>query len=199
VTMGSLVPLCSSFLWTPQPWHPYTTTASSSSSRSSSGATELYMGKGLNKQKNKQMDLKRKMELAKLQKQGIDTDADTDAAASAENDSKLGLTQEEIKERNDRRRFEQLLQREGTKMFSDYESDGYLNTKQVEEEISAQRKFIFKSSQVFSLARDKRACFFSIYLIFPGHSSVLLKTKNNYYRILGRSNFRGRSGPDGLL
>jgi len=113
------------------------------------------------------------MELAKLQKQGIDTDADTDAAASAENDSKLGLTQEEIKERNDRRRFEQLLQREGTKMFSDYESDGYLNTKQVEEEISAQRKFIFKSSFVVFCTRQK-SVLFSIYLIFPGHSSVLL-------------------------
>ena len=75
------------------------------------------MGKGLNKYKNKQADLKRKLELAKEQNK------------KDEGQEPKKLTDEEIKEQNDRKRFEQLLQREGAKAFNDYDSDGYLNIK----------------------------------------------------------------------
>jgi hypothetical protein len=90
---------------------------------------------GLNKIKGKQADLKRKLELAKQQNREAigDTADDSDAAS-------LALTEEEIKERNDRKRFEQLLEREGSKMLNDYDSDGYLSIKQEEEEMTASRK-----------------------------------------------------------
>ena len=95
------------------------------------------MGKGLNKSKNKQADLQRKMELAKQQKlkeQGLD---EPEAATT----NQQQLSPQEIKERNDRKRFEQLLQRENmNKMLNDYTSDGYLNKQQEEEEITAARK-----------------------------------------------------------
>ena len=101
--------------------------------------TELAMGKGLNKFKNKQADLKRKMELAKQQKreasgESVDEVKDDKAAPKT-------LTDEQIKERNDRKRFEELLQREGAKVLNDYTSDDYLNSKQEEEEITAARKY----------------------------------------------------------
>jgi hypothetical protein len=90
-------------------------------------STRLNMG-GLNKIKGKQADLKRKLDLAKQQKR--------EAGGHTGDDS------EEIKERNERKRFEQLLEREGSKMLNDYDSDGYLSIKQEEEEISAARKYI---------------------------------------------------------
>ena len=91
--------------------------------------TKLHMGKGLNKFKSKQADLKRKMELAKQQK----------GDEPPEEEPKK-LTDQEIKERNDRKRFEQLLKQEGSKVLNDYTSDSYLNTKQEEEEITAASK-----------------------------------------------------------
>ena len=89
------------------------------------------MGKGLNKFKSKQADLKRKMELAKQQKGD---------EPQEENKEPKNLTDQEIKERNDRKRFEQLLKQEGSKVLNDYTSDSYLNTKQEEEEITAASK-----------------------------------------------------------
>ena len=101
-------------------------------------STELSMGKGLNKFKNKQADLKRKLELAKQQKReaaGENADETNDGDPSI-----TGMSDQEIKEMNDRKRFEQLLKQEGAKVLNDYTSDSYLNNEQEEEEITAARK-----------------------------------------------------------
>lgn len=95
------------------------------------------MGKGLNKFKNKQADLKRKMELAKQQKKEAGGAEEDDAEEEGTKPKKLSA--KEIKERNDRKRFEDLLKREGSKVLSDYTSNSYLNNKQEEEEITAAR------------------------------------------------------------
>ena len=76
---------------------------------------------------NKQAELRRKMEQAKRQK----------LASPA--DEKAHLTDKEIKERNDRLRFEELLKKESATILNDYSSDGYLNMQQEEEEITATR------------------------------------------------------------
>ena len=102
--------------------------------------TELSMGKGLNKFKNKQADLKRKLELAKQQKReaaGENADETNDGDPSI-----TGMSDQEIKEMNDRKRFEQLLKQEGAKVLNDYTSDSYLNTEQEEEEITAASKYV---------------------------------------------------------
>lgn len=81
--------------------------------------------------RNKQADLARKLELAKEQKK-LET-----AEATGQPPS---LSQEEIKKKNDRLRFEELLRREAASALNDYSKDGYLNQAQEEEEINAQRK-----------------------------------------------------------
>jgi len=106
-------------------------------SSSSQRVARLFMGKGLNKA-NKQAMLKQKMEAAKRQKQGDDDGADV---AEDDKDTKQ-LTAKEIKERNDRQRFEELLRKGGANFLSDYSQDGYLNKQQEEEEIDAFRKYI---------------------------------------------------------
>ena len=126
----SRVMLCSSFSPMPLPQTISITTKTLTS-------TALSMGKGLNKFKNKQADLKRKLELAKQQQK----DGSPGMEENAEDETpKAALTAEQIKERNDRKRFEQLLQREGAKSLNAYNSDGYLNRNQEEEEITAARK-----------------------------------------------------------
>ena len=50
------------------------------------------------------------------------------------------LTEREIRERNDRLRFEELLRKGSASVLNDYSSDGYLNKQQEEEEIDAFRK-----------------------------------------------------------
>lgn len=97
----------------------------------------LFLGKGLNKAKNKQALLKQKLEEAKRQKiQGDNDDAVGEKA------KQHPLTDEEIKERNDRKRFEELLKKGAANVLNDYSSDGYLNKQQEEEEIDAFRKFV---------------------------------------------------------
>lgn len=93
--------------------------------------TQLGMGKGFNKAKNKQADLKREMGLAKKQNKPEDS--------GASRNSSKPLSAEEIKERNDRKRFDELLQRGGAQVHNDYSADGYLNSKQEEEEVTAAR------------------------------------------------------------
>lgn len=88
----------------------------------------LYMAKS--KSLNKQADLRRKMELAKQQKE----------EKIVESGLTLELTAQEIKERNDRLRFEELLKKEAGNVLNDYGSDSYLNKQQEEEEIAAARK-----------------------------------------------------------
>jgi hypothetical protein len=81
----------------------------------------------------KQADLRRKLELAKQQNK--EEDDDNQPVAS----KKSLLTDKEIKERNDRLRFEELLQKGSSSVLNDYSSDGYLNKNQEEEEIDAAR------------------------------------------------------------
>ena len=52
------------------------------------------------------------------------------------------LSDEEIQERNDRLRFEELLKKGSANVFNDYSSGGYLNKQQEEEEIDAYRKCV---------------------------------------------------------
>ena len=103
----------------------------------------LFLAKGLNS-RNKQAELRRKMELAKQQKiqqqqqQTLDISSSA-ASVSAQPTPKVMMTDQEIKERNDRLRFEQLLQSESFKALNDFSSEGYLNRQQEEEEINAAR------------------------------------------------------------
>ena len=101
--------------------------------RSQQSVVGLFMGKGLNKAKNKQGLLKQKMEEAK--RQNLDTTENAETTAGTQK-----LTDREIRERNDRLRFEELLKKGSSSVLNDYSSDGYLNKQQEEEEIDAFRK-----------------------------------------------------------
>ena len=90
------------------------------------GSVRLAMAKSI----NKQAELRRKMEQAKRQKLG---------ESSSINDAETRLTDEEIKEQNDRLRFEELLKTKSATVLNDYSSDGYLNKQQEEEDITASR------------------------------------------------------------
>lgn len=57
--------------------------------------------------------------------------------------SEGGLSDKEIRERNDRLRFEELLKKGTVHVMNDYSSDGYLNRQQEEDEIDAVRKCTF--------------------------------------------------------
>lgn len=92
---------------------------------------------GMAKSINKQADLMKKLKEAKQQAKESSGETDDEPAPPAE---KTKLSANEIKERNDRLRFQQLLEEGGTSMLNDYSSDGYLNRQQEEEEISAARK-----------------------------------------------------------
>lgn len=95
---------------------------------------------GMAKSISKQADLMKKLKEAKQQarESSGETDDDGDESSSPTEKSKLSAT--EIKERNDRLRFQQLLETSGASVLNDYSSDGYLNKQQEEEEISAARK-----------------------------------------------------------
>jgi hypothetical protein len=92
------------------------------------------MGKGLNKARNKQAALRKKLEEAKRQ------NSPTTEDEVQRDEKKRLLSEEEIKERNDRLRFEQLLKSKASIVLNDYSSEGYLNRQQEEEEIDAARK-----------------------------------------------------------
>jgi hypothetical protein len=83
---------------------------------------------------NKQAELKRKMDLAKLKK--LEESGSLDESSAKE---KADLTAKEMKEKNDRLRFAELLKKDSANVLNDYSSDGYLNKEQEEEEISAAR------------------------------------------------------------
>jgi hypothetical protein len=80
------------------------------------------MAKGLNKAKNKQAAFLDKLAKAHNNQQKDNAD----------------LSDEEVKERNDRLRFEELLMNGA--FSNDDSSDSYLNREQEEEEITATRK-----------------------------------------------------------
>lgn len=113
---------------------------------SSTTNTSLFMGKKL---QNRQAELQKKMMLAKQQKEqqknnsaNNDNDDEVDSA-STKVDSRL--TDEEIKEQNDRKRFEALLNSSSASMSVDADgnsvSDNYLTIEQEDETIDAYRKF----------------------------------------------------------
>ena len=96
--------------------------------------TALLMGKGLNKAKNKQADLAKKMALAKQQRNGADVSEPVNLDESPSRRS----SDAEIKKRNDRLRFEKLLNAGGSVM-GEYAGDNYLTKRQEEDEINAAR------------------------------------------------------------
>lgn len=65
-----------------------------------------------------------------------DNDDDDERDDEDERQRLLRLTDQQIKERNDRLRFEELLQRSGT-VLNEYSADGYMSKKQEEEESDA--------------------------------------------------------------
>lgn len=79
--------------------------------------------------RNKQAELREK--LAKARQQN-----GKDEVVSSGNKK---LSDSEIKQQNDRKRFQQLLDSQGGMVMNDYASDGYLNAKQEEDEIQAAR------------------------------------------------------------
>lgn len=110
---------------------------------STSSNTALFMG-AFNK-RNKQADLQKKMALAKQQKQSQNQDkegGDTSDSSASAADSKLSA--DEIKERNDRKRFEELLNSESATHMSELGGGSYLTSQQEEEEIDASCKFCFR-------------------------------------------------------
>mmetsp|Transcript_3837 Transcript_3837/g.8275 ORF Transcript_3837/g.8275 Transcript_3837/m.8275 type:complete len:312 (+) Transcript_3837:102-1037(+) len=100
-------------------------------------STALFRG---SKNAKKQMDLAKKMALAKQQKKAADlgsADA-SDGVASSSDRKGGGLTDEEIKTENDKRRFEELLNSEtATAMFEFNTQSGYLTRQQEEEAANA--------------------------------------------------------------
>jgi hypothetical protein len=90
--------------------------------------TCLFMAKS--KTRMKQADLLEK--LAKAKQERLNSGA-----------APVILSAEEIKEQNDRLRFEQLLKSKGGAVLNDISSDGYLTRQQEEEEIDAKSKLRF--------------------------------------------------------
>mmetsp|Transcript_1345 Transcript_1345/g.1765 ORF Transcript_1345/g.1765 Transcript_1345/m.1765 type:complete len:288 (+) Transcript_1345:188-1051(+) len=88
-------------------------------------SSALSMGKGLNKARNKQAALAKKMEIAKQKREG-----------SLE-DGEKKLTDQEMKEKNDRLRFQEML--ENTPAGANMNADDYLSQKQLEEDMEAYR------------------------------------------------------------
>ena len=99
--------------------------------RGNYGSTSLFMGK----MKNKQAELQRKMKLAK--QQAAQKANDGNAASSSQPQTRM--TDQELKEINDRKRFEQLLN-SNSASIGESSSDEYLTEAQVEENIDAYRK-----------------------------------------------------------
>ena len=97
----------------------------------SSTSTSLLMAKKI---RNKQAELMKKM--AEAKKQNQDPSKPRQEAAP----SQKKMTDQEIKEQNDRRRFEELLKSRAVSM-NDISSDGYLSKGQEEAEIDAYRKY----------------------------------------------------------
>mmetsp|Transcript_16147 Transcript_16147/g.23752 ORF Transcript_16147/g.23752 Transcript_16147/m.23752 type:complete len:294 (+) Transcript_16147:113-994(+) len=88
-------------------------------------SSALSMGKGLNKGRNKQAELAKKLELARQQREGTLEDGE------------IKLTNEQMKEKNDRLRFQEML--ENTPTGANMNADDYQSESQLEEDISARR------------------------------------------------------------
>eukprot|EP00531_Pseudo-nitzschia_arenysensis_P004564 CAMPEP_0116136282 /NCGR_PEP_ID=MMETSP0329-20121206/11638_1 /TAXON_ID=697910 /ORGANISM="Pseudo-nitzschia arenysensis, Strain B593" /LENGTH=280 /DNA_ID=CAMNT_0003631133 /DNA_START=101 /DNA_END=940 /DNA_ORIENTATION=+ len=93
----------------------------------------LFMGK----LRNKQAELQRKMMLAKQQAAQKANENDDDSSTGGK--QKLRMTDEELKEANDRKRFDELLNSQSASIGAQ-SSDNYLSQEQEEENIDAFRK-----------------------------------------------------------
>ena len=115
--------------------------------QSSRFCTAVAMAK---KMRNKQADLAKKMALAKEQ------NAQKQSVYTPETKKEERLSDEEMKEQNDRRRFEELLKTQAVSL-GDISSENYLTQQQEEEIIDAYReyKFLrFGSGSCLSLIRN---------------------------------------------
>lgn len=90
----------------------------------------------MGKFKNKQAELQRKMMLAK-QQAAQKTNGGDDSITC---DKKGRMSDEEVKEANDRKRFEELLNSHSASIGAEKSSDNYLTLEQEEETIDAYRK-----------------------------------------------------------
>lgn len=87
---------------------------------------------------SKQAALRQKLEEAKRQSQSGATGEDSGIPSVS------SLSDQDIRERNDRLRFEELLRKGGSvTALNDYSSDGYLNRQQEEEEIDAASTYLY--------------------------------------------------------
>jgi len=87
----------------------------------SSSRTALCMGKGFRRMQKRREDLEQDLEEARRQR-----------LEQEGKDETSGLTEEEIKERNDRKRFEELLNQGTFALDEDYDDNAYLNEAQEE-------------------------------------------------------------------
>jgi hypothetical protein len=94
------------------------------------------------KMRNNQAALAQKLALAKEQANKKDGEDDGTNAINAKKEAAARLSAAEIKEKNDRLRFEELLRTQASTVLNDYSSDGYKNHQQENEEIMAARKYI---------------------------------------------------------
>lgn len=100
----------------------------------------LHMAAG-SKSLNKQAALRQKLEQAK--QQNFEQQQNTTVVSSSVSSSGYPFSDKEIRERNDRLRFEELLQKKGG-AFVDSENDKEYKTRQQEDdEIDAVRKYCF--------------------------------------------------------
>jgi len=113
--------------------HPSSIRDQTSSTTTTTSPTALFMG-SFNKRRNKQAELMKKMELAKKQKQEREGDGKGEQDATS---ASTKMTSDEIKARNDRKRFDELLNRESVTHMSELGGGSYLTSKQEEEDMDA--------------------------------------------------------------
>lgn len=123
-------------------------------------STSLFMGK----MKNKQAELQRKMMLAKQQRANED-DAESSSKAG---EDKRRMTDQELKEMNDRKRFEELLNSQSASIGATdaKSSENYLSEEQEEENIDAYRKYssVYKFQKFLTNFIDDAKFFNSIFI-----------------------------------
>ena len=111
--------------------------------------------------RNKQAELQKKMMLAKQQAaQTSDGGDDEGPSLSGGGEKKIRMTDEELKEVNDRKRFEELLNSQSASINAysadaKSSSENYLSQEQEEETIDAYRKFFYHMGDLNSLQYNK--------------------------------------------
>jgi len=129
-----LLPIAHSF--TIHPFFAKPTTSSTIITAPSSSSTVLHLKKG--GKFGKQKDLAAKMEAAKRQRQQLSTSATTTTTSTDDQlQEEALLSPEEIKLRNDRKRFESLLENSIISNNNDNDNNDYLTEAQEEENADA--------------------------------------------------------------